>query len=93
MLGEKLIDDHFCAEMTKAIAELCDVTASDGGQFFPTERAINTIFEGPKEGSPIREWLVDQCWEHGSKNWFEPPYLEEYCAAFLLELVKKKMRS
>lgn len=92
VLGEKLMDDRFCAGVMKAVAELCLVEATDGGQFFPGERAINTIFEGTREGSPIRAWLVDEYWAHGSKNWFEPPRSAEYCAEFLLELVKKKMR-
>ncbi|KAF2209495.1 hypothetical protein CERZMDRAFT_5765, partial [Cercospora zeae-maydis SCOH1-5] len=88
VLGEKLLDDHFCAQTRKATAELCDIEDSEGYRIFPNYVAINIIYAGTKEGSPMREWLVNAYSEHGSKAWVEDADSRTFCVDFLLDLVK-----
>ncbi|USW55611.1 Putative BTB/POZ domain-containing protein [Septoria linicola] len=70
VLGEKLIDDKFCDDVMKAMAQLCAVSVGED-LYYPGDLAVDTIYKGTTGESPVRKFLVHIFKTRGKQSWID----------------------
>ncbi|GIZ37636.1 hypothetical protein CKM354_000107800 [Cercospora kikuchii] len=88
VLGEKLLDDKFCDCALRAMVELSRLERANGVHYLPGILAVQTIYEGTTDASPIRRFLVDLYLTRVSKKWLSDASTN--CPeAFLIDLLQE----
>ena len=89
--GEKYQDVRFKNTVIDAILAKQNIKY-EGGRWYPTDKAVDIIYQGTSSGSPARKLMVAIHTRHGSNEWFEQ---EVNNHEFLIDLGKSfyKVRS
>ncbi|KAF1956624.1 hypothetical protein CC80DRAFT_504453 [Byssothecium circinans] len=92
VLGERLLDVPFKNAIVDAYVLYARGT-SPGRRYYPSNEEIRIIYDGTREGSPIRKLLVDIWYCRGKVEWIEKDsdLPQEFLACVVKELLRVRV--